>query len=320
MSAFLTPDTLVLLITESLLLLLLLVLLPSLWGLARRFDIRQTTPEQYRLEKRADLAATIIRFVLWVKIALFIYFIYALDHLSNVITGAMCAAGVINAWSYGALLLGWKLGGLYLFGFWLVLNRLDLERERLPFSRMKFRFALVLVLFVLIEFVLLLGYLDALDPATIVSCCGTLFSSTNTSTLGTLLKLPLPWLLGLFYGLYGGIVLLGMLRRPWGMGLATLVFIPVALLAVISFFSTYVYELPTHTCPFCLLQKEYGYMGYWLYALLFIGTFRLLSGSLESLLTRQSEGFRISVLFLSAFVIMTTYYPVSYYLTNGVFL
>jgi F0F1-type ATP synthase membrane subunit c/vacuolar-type H+-ATPase subunit K len=37
---------------------------------------------------------------------------------------------------------------------------------------------------------------------------------------------------------------------------------------VLSFIGPYVYELPTHHCPFCLLQKEYRYVGYPLYAAL----------------------------------------------------
>ena len=39
--------------------------------------------------------------------------------------------------------------------------------------------------------------------------------------------------------------------------------------SILSFISLYVYELPTHHCPFCLLQKEYGRIGYPLYASLF---------------------------------------------------
>jgi hypothetical protein len=38
---------------------------------------------------------------------------------------------------------------------------------------------------------------------------------------------------------------------------------------VISFISLYFYQLPTHHCPFCLLQKEYYYIGYPLYLSLF---------------------------------------------------
>ena len=39
--------------------------------------------------------------------------------------------------------------------------------------------------------------------------------------------------------------------------------------AVISFISLYFYELPTHHCPFDLLQREYNYIGYPLYLSLF---------------------------------------------------
>ena len=39
----------------------------------------------------------------------------------------------------------------------------------------------------------------------------------------------------------------------------------------LSFISLYFYELPTHRCPFCVLQKEYGYVGYLLYASLLTG-------------------------------------------------
>lgn len=46
----------------------------------------------------------------------------------------------------------------------------------------------------------------------------------------------------------------------------------VSLASILSFISLYFYELPTHHCPFCILQKEYGYIGYPLYITLFGGT------------------------------------------------
>jgi hypothetical protein len=42
----------------------------------------------------------------------------------------------------------------------------------------------------------------------------------------------------------------------------------IAVTSILSFISLYVYELPTHHCPFCLLQREYGYVGYLLYVAL----------------------------------------------------
>ena len=45
----------------------------------------------------------------------------------------------------------------------------------------------------------------------------------------------------------------------------------VSCVSLISFISLYFYELPTHHCPFCILQREYGYIGYLLYAALLTG-------------------------------------------------
>ena len=35
--------------------------------------------------------------------------------------------------------------------------------------------------------------------------------------------------------------------------------------ALVSVISLYIYELPSHRCPFCILHGEYGYVGYLLY-------------------------------------------------------
>jgi len=45
-----------------------------------------------------------------------------------------------------------------------------------------------------------------------------------------------------------------------------------SIMAILSFISVYFYELPTHHCPFCILQQEYGYIGYPLYLTLLGGT------------------------------------------------
>ena len=45
----------------------------------------------------------------------------------------------------------------------------------------------------------------------------------------------------------------------------------VGISAVVGVISVYYYELPTHHCPFCLLQGEYHYIGYPLYLALFSG-------------------------------------------------
>jgi hypothetical protein len=53
-------------------------------------------------------------------------------------------------------------------------------------------------------------------------------------------------------------------------GLSALAFL-VSISSIFSFISLYIYELPTHACPFCLLQKEYHFIGYPLYLTLLGG-------------------------------------------------
>jgi len=53
--------------------------------------------------------------------------------------------------------------------------------------------------------------------------------------------------------------------------LSTLTFV-VSVASLVSFICLYFYELPSHHCPFCILQKEYGYIGYALYATLLGGS------------------------------------------------
>ncbi len=52
-----------------------------------------------------------------------------------------------------------------------------------------------------------------------------------------------------------------------------------ALGAIISFISLYIYQLPSHHCPFDMLQAGYGYIGYPLYAGLYCASlFGMLPG------------------------------------------
>ena len=77
---------------------------------------------------------------------------------------------------------------------------------------------------------------------------------------------------GTFAALLGAGFLLLRFRRGAGLFSAlSLAFLLVAVASLISFFCLYIYELPTHHCPFCLLQREYGFVGYPLYATLLGG-------------------------------------------------
>ena len=94
---FLTPEVLILLIVESIIIFFLFAAFFIAVAIVRYFDFGQDTPLQYALERRSYLASIIVQFALALKIGLLFYFVFALDKLSNIIPGAMCAAGVVTA-------------------------------------------------------------------------------------------------------------------------------------------------------------------------------------------------------------------------------
>jgi len=97
----LSPDVIAILMLDAILFLFALIALAISVQIVRKWDRSATTPLQYALEKRAYLVATIIEYIFYLKLPLFLYFIYTLDLLSNILPGAMCAAGVTNATVYG---------------------------------------------------------------------------------------------------------------------------------------------------------------------------------------------------------------------------
>ena len=82
----------------------------------------------------------------------------------------------------------------------------------------------------------------------------------------------------------------------------------------------YFYELPTHHCPFCLLQRDYHYIGYALYlSLLPAGIFGAGVGVLQRFSAQTSLKRiipvlqkRLCILSMSAYLafVMITLYPI----------
>jgi hypothetical protein len=110
----------------------------------------------------------------------------------------------------------------------------------------------------------------------ITSCCGALFSTERqgiSAGIANLPRIPLEIVFFLGMGLTlasGGYYCLRGKGGTFFSAASALVF-PVSILALISFISPYFYELPYHHCPFCILQKEYGFVGYLLYVTLLGG-------------------------------------------------
>ena len=282
----------------------------------QKWDFNAHTDLQYKLEKQSYLTATIIKYILAIKIPLFLFFIFTLDKLSLSVTGAMCAAGIVDATPYGNSLFILKILNLYLFGFWILLHTYDSNQKIPKYTKLKFSLFIIAFILLVVEIGLETLMFYSIDINKIVSCCGTLFSSNQGSYLSTLFQIKTPILLSLFYGTFLLMVALSLFQRKYLFTLSNVFFLIISILSLILFFGTYIYELPTHHCPFCFLQKDYYYVGYLLYSLLFLGTF---FGIVSSFSTKEVY-IKRSLLFNTLYLLIVSAYPISYYLRNGVWL
>ena len=242
----------------------------------RKWDLRNGSELQLIMERRTYLISTVLTYIFAFQILSFFLYIYTADRLHSLFVGAMCAAGTlqVNPYGYPALLL--KIFNCLLAGLWLILNYTDNQAFDYPLIRTKYAFLLLLTPLLLTETFLQGAYFLNLQPNIITSCCGSLFSigeKTFASEIASLPSLPMKAGFYLSMGATGAVGLLFYLRNRGGYlfsALSAATFL-VSIASLISFISLYYYELPTHHCPFCILQEEYKHVGYLLYFLLFAG-------------------------------------------------
>ena len=318
----LTPEIIALLLLDAIFLFFGVIALVIGFRIALKWDNQATTPLQYTLSKQSSLVSTIIKYIFMLKLPLFLFFIYTCDKLSTIITGAMCASGVVNSVDFGLYLTLFKLLNLYLFGFWLLLHYSDVNDEKLPYTKLKFTLFLLFSVPLFAEIGLEIAFFAGLNISKIVSCCGTLFSASSSLYISLLFAVDASLWVWLFYGCFGLIVVAVWLKQMPLMIFANGLFLIFAIISLIVFFSPYVYELPTHRCPFCLLQRDYYYVGYALYTLLFAGTFYGIGGGILALMSHTAQPrFMSASLALSAlYLLMMTSYPLIYFIRNGVWL
>ncbi len=319
--ALLSNQVIVFLLGEVTLFMLLAVAFIVSLKVLLKWDFESFTPFQFALERQAYLVSTIILFVFLMKFILVVYFIFSIDALSLLLPGAMCAAGVIKANIYGSYLLILKLFILFLLILWIYVHSYDMRTKNHQWFRKKsWLFSLIFVL-IIVELGLDFSYFSNIDTHMPVSCCSALFGQlegTNPLPFGLSVNL----LLLLFYLLYILVILTIKSGYTILYILTNILFVFIAYYAVVYFFGTYVYQLPTHKCPFCMLQQEYYYVGYLLWGSLFMGTYIGLSDAVSTLWLGKTDmrSKKIVMALLSVFVLLCTVYVAVYYLRNGVLL
>ena len=242
----------------------------------RRWDLHSGSEGQLSLERRTYLISTLLSYLFVFQIGSLFLYIYTADSLHSLFVGAMCAAGSLFVDPYGYPTLLLKILNVILAGLWLIVNHADNRAYDYPLIRKKYALLLVLTPLIMAESILQMLYFTQMKADVITSCCGSLFSSDGNGVssdiagvpvklamAGFYLALALTLFLGIFYWLRGR---LGAL-----FAISSGLFFLVSCVSFVSFISLYFYELPTHHCPFCVLQREYGYIGYLLYAALLMG-------------------------------------------------
>ena len=317
----LSNEVIVYLLSETVLYILLFIAFLSTLGLLKRWNFDVFTTEQFALENRSYLVMTIIFFVMLLKVVLLPYFVYTIDNLSNLIPGAMCGAGVIKANEYGNPLLSLKIIILFLSGLWLSMNSIDLKAKSYPYLKLKSWFFVLIFLLFSAEFLLDILYFTHIETTNPVSCCSVIFGQTGGAN-GLPFGLDISKLLILFYLLFALVILTTVSEMAVMSIIASLLFGVIAYYSVVYFFGTYIYELPTHLCPFCMLQDHYFYVGYLLWGLLLLGLFLTIDVAImQSFFKQPAKSLkRISLLLLSLFVLLCSAYVAVYYFKNGVFL
>lgn len=319
--ALLSNQVIVFLLSESILFALLVVALIVSLKVLAKWDFESFTPYQFALERQSYLVSTIILCVFLLKFVLVVYFIFTIDALAPLLPGAMCGAGVIQANSYGSYLLILKLSILLFLTLWLYIHFYDMRTKNHQWFKHKSWVFSLIFIFIFLELFLDFSYFMNIDTQLPVSCCAALFGQlegANPLPFG----LSIPWLLALFYLLYLLVILTLTYRYTLLYIIANVLFIFIAYYAVVYFFGTYVYQLPTHKCPFCMLQPEYYYAGYVIWGTLLMGSYIGLSDAVSMLWLgkKNMRSYKLVVVLLSIFVLLCTAYVSVYYLKNGVLL
>jgi hypothetical protein len=242
----------------------------------RYWDINSGSETQLRLERKTYLISTIIGYALVFQLLSLFLFIYTADSIHPFFTGAMCAVGSLNVNQWGFPLVMLKIITFLLAGLWLILNFADNRGYDYPLIKPKYLLLLVMTPLILTETIIQAKYFLGLNPEVITSCCGSLFTADTKGVASEIVSFPRLVMEILFYAAMAGSLVLGVVfyrtgAMGYGFAAAVLATLVISIASVISFISIYFYELPTHHCPFCILQKEYGYIGYLLYLLLLAG-------------------------------------------------
>lgn len=261
----------------------------------RYAHVAAATEGRLLIERQFELAATLVRIGAILQVFTLLLSIVAADRLSGVLRGAMCGYGVVGQNQAGWLAIG--VGTAASLGAAVVIQLLSLDRNvrGLDLIRPLSIACIALAPLVALDFGLALAWLTKLDLTVVASCCsttldsgrreGTLFwqGPREIATWGAAIGVPIAAFLAVLAR-----------RRPrpaWVAlsGFGTLAVLPLAIAAVVLEVAPHVYQVPDHLCPFCLFKADAYFIGYPLFAAIFLAATWGIGGAAGAWLARGAQ-------------------------------
>jgi hypothetical protein len=242
-------------------------------SIARGWDPEDWGARQLARERRTLLVESTVKVALACQLVSLFLFVATAERLHPLFTGAMCAAGTLNASRFGYPTLLVKLAVFLLCGLWLVVHRASAAATSTALVRAKHLSVSVVAAALLAENVLQARYFTDLDPQILTSCCATLFGREAGGIAAGVATLPVRESQAAFFGALAltlgvGLGSRGRGRSPVLFSVLAVILGLVSLTAVVTWVAPAFYQLPTHHCPFCLLSSTHALLGYPLYACL----------------------------------------------------
>ncbi len=256
----------------------------------RKWDTGSFSPAQLELEHRSELIATIVSWSLLFQIFSLLVFEITARSLAPFIPGAMCTVGTLQAHPLGWPVLFLKIGGLYLYGWWIVLNHVDYQLEGFPLTRVKSWYMIFLFPLLLVDLLMQVAYFTGLDPSVISSCCGVIFEVGGEGFGSSVASLPPRLTRSLLAGFLVVLLTCSYVLKWETKGTGKIAFsvgsaigLGLGIAGVVAFVAPYVYMMPALHCPFIFLDQEHLNYGYVVYVPLFAASFLGLSLGVLSL-------------------------------------
>jgi hypothetical protein len=201
--------------------------------------------------------------------------------------------------------------------------------------RIKYIYLLLILPLLFADIILQTLYIGYLSPDIITSCCAVVFSSSGETGRNLLEGFSQNTLLLSYYITIGVLITAGIiLLKRWLLPLAAffsagwLWFLGLATVTIITVFSSYIYAMPYHHCPFCVLKPEYHYIGFALYFTLipavFFGfttvlvePFSGMDDLAEPVRRYQRASVRLAIILLLLLTAISSYHYLLYRISGG---